>query len=187
MNESAANSNGQTATASARLSGVAVVGLGYWGPNWVRNLQACGLCDRVVACDLNPARRRYVQDLYPAVRACDRVETVLDDPTVQAVIIATPVRTHWELARRFLAAGKSVLVEKPLASSSKQCAELIEMAAARGLVLMVGHTFLYSASVAKLCEIVNSGELGDLLPQFNPHQSGSDSAGHQRRVGPGAA
>ncbi|HEY2105301.1 MAG TPA: Gfo/Idh/MocA family oxidoreductase, partial [Candidatus Binataceae bacterium] len=78
-------------------------------------------------------------------------------------IIATPVQTHWEMARRCLGAGKSVLVEKPLASSTRQCAELIKMASVRGLVLMAGHTFQYSASVAKLCDIVNSGELGEIF------------------------
>lgn len=146
-----------------RLSGVAVVGLGYWGPNWVRNLQSSGLCDRIVACDFDSARRGYVQKLYPAVRTCDRIDTVLADPEIEAAIIATPVHTHWELARQCLAAGKSALVEKPLASSGKQCAELIEMAAERGLVLMTGHTFEYSASVIKLCDIVNSGELGEIF------------------------
>lgn len=85
------------------------------------------------------------------------------DPAIDAVVIATPVHTHWETARRCLGAGKSVLVEKPLASSSRQCAELIEMASARGVVLMVGHTFEYSASVAKLRDIVNAGELGEIF------------------------
>lgn len=145
-----------------RLSAVAVVGLGYWGPNWVRNLQSCGLCDQVVACDFDPERRRHVEKIYPAARTYDSLDPVLADPAIAAVIIATPVHTHWEIARRCLAAGKSVLVEKPLASSSQQCAELIEMASARGLVLMVGHTFVYSASVAKLCEIVNAGDLGEI-------------------------
>jgi predicted dehydrogenase len=87
----------------------------------------------------------------------------LADPAIDAVVIATPVHTHWETARRCLGAGKSVLVEKPLASSSRQCAELIEMASARGVVLMVGHTFEYSASVAKLRDIVNAGELGEIF------------------------
>jgi predicted dehydrogenase len=146
-----------------RLSGAAVVGLGYWGPNWVRNLQSSGLCERIVACDFDAARRRRVEGLYPAVRTCAGVDPILADRAIEAVIIATPVHTHWELARRFLAAGKSVLVEKPLASSVRQCAELIEMAAARALVLMVGHTFQYSAAVVKLCEIVNSGELGEIF------------------------
>ena len=140
-----------------------MVGLGYWGPNWVRNLQSSGMCDRIAACDSDAARRRHLEKFYPAVRTHARIEPVLEDPAITAVVIATPVHTHGPLARQCLAAGKSVLVEKPLASTSKQCAELIEMAAARDLVLMVGHTFQYSASVNKLCEIVNSGELGEIF------------------------
>ena len=167
MKDPAANRNGTEeggrAATCERLSGVAVVGLGYWGPNWVRNLQNSGLCDRIVACDFDPIRRQHVEKLYPAVRTSAGIEPVLAEAAIKAVVIATPVHTHWELARRCLEAGKSVLVEKPLALSGKQCAELIEMAAARDLVLMVGHTFEYSASVAKLCETVNSGELGEIF------------------------
>lgn len=165
MKYSTANHNGGEGAKGVRdkLSGVAVIGLGYWGPNWVRNLQSSGTCDRVAACDIDPARRDRIQKLYPAVRTCAHIEPLLADSAIKAVVIATPVHTHWELARRCLQAGKSVLVEKPLALSGRQCAELIEMAAARELVLMVGHTFEYSASVAKLCEIVNSGELGEIF------------------------
>jgi predicted dehydrogenase len=167
MNGSAAGPNGvgggESGVTRERLSGIAVIGLGYWGPNWVRNLQTSGLCERIVACDFNPARRRHIENLYPAVETCARIEPVVADPTIKAVVIATPVHTHWQLARRCLEAGKSVLVEKPLALSGKQSAELIEMAAARALVLMVGHTFQYSASVGKLCEIVDSGELGEIF------------------------
>jgi predicted dehydrogenase len=162
MNRSDIGGDGPPVTAR-RLRGVAVVGLGYWGPNWVRNLQASGVCDRIVACDLDAARRRHVERLYPGVRTFSSIDPILADPEIEAVIIATPVHTHWELGRRCLGADKSLLVEKPLASSVKQCAELIEMAAARGLVLMVGHTFEYSASVIKLCEIVNAGELGEIF------------------------
>ena len=151
------------ATARQRLRAVAVVGLGYWGPNWVRNLQGSGRCERVVACDSDPARRAHIENLYPSVQTCPGIDAVLADPAVEAVVIATPVRTHWDLARRCLEAGKSVLVEKPLAASSRQCAELVEMAAARELVLMVGHTFEYSPSIGKLREIVNSGELGEIF------------------------
>ena len=168
MNSSALSRNGTPvdaalAAAVERLSGVAVVGLGYWGPNWVRNLQALGLCDRIVACDFEAARRAHIESLYPGVRTYDRIEPVLADPAIRAVIIATPVRSHWRLAKSCLEAGKAVLVEKPLAASSRECDELIKLARERELVLMVGHTFLYSASVAKLCEIVNSGELGEIF------------------------
>ena len=148
---------------SARLRAAAVVGLGYWGPNWVRNLLGSGLCDRVVACDLDPARRARMESLYPSVRTYEGIEPVLADPAIEAVVIATPVRTHWQLARQCLEAGKSTLVEKPLAASGQQCADLIKLAEGRELVLMVGHTFEYSSSVAKLCEVVNSGDLGEIF------------------------
>ena len=163
MSYSGASQNGAEGGTREHLIGIAVVGLGYWGPNWVRNLQNSGMCDRIAACDSDAARRRHLEKFYPTVRTHERIEPVLEDPAIKAVVIATPVHTHWPLARQCLEAGKSVLVEKPLASSSKQCAELIEMAAARDLVLMVGHTFQYSASVNKLCEIVNSGELGEIF------------------------
>ncbi len=166
MTSSAALSdNGSHAAAlrERRLRGAGVVGLGYWGPNWVRNLQNSAMCDHVAACDVDPVRRHHIKKLYPMAAAYEGIEPMLADQSIEAVIIATPVHTHWELARRCLVAGKSVLVEKPLASSTAQCAELIEIAEARGLVLMVGHTFEYSASVAKLCDIVNSGELGEIF------------------------
>jgi predicted dehydrogenase len=153
----------RAAAARERLRAAAVVGLGYWGPNWVRNLQGSGRCERVVACDSDAARRAHVENLYPAVRTCHAIDAVLEDPAIEAVVIATPVRTHWPLAQRCLEAGKSVLVEKPLAASTRQCAELVEAAAARGLVLMVGHTFEYSPNIDKLREIVNSGELGEIF------------------------
>jgi predicted dehydrogenase len=154
---------GDRAGAREKLSGAGVIGLGYWGPNWVRNLQGSGRCDRIVACDFSAERRAHIQTLYPGVGTCERIEAILEDPAIRAVIIATPVSTHWELARRCLQAGKSALVEKPMATSSRQCAELIELAAARDQVLMVGHTYLYSASVRKLSEIVNSGDLGEIF------------------------
>jgi len=165
MSELAANRDGpaNATWAHGRLRGVAVVGLGYWGPNWVRNLQSSGRCDAVVACDLDTARRRYLERLYPAVRTYERIDPILADRAIEAIVIATPVHTHWELARRCLEATKSVLVEKPMASSSRQCADLIEMAEGRGLVLMAGHTFEYSASVAKMCDVVSSGELGEIF------------------------
>ena len=149
--------------APLRLAGVAVVGLGYWGPNWVRVINQMHYADRIVCCDFSQRRLESVGQLYPAVHLADRIEPLLADAEIEAVVIATPVSTHYELARQCLLAGKSVLVEKPLAMSSRQTAELVRLSRQCGRTLMVGHTFEYSAPVLKAVELVNSGELGDIF------------------------
>jgi predicted dehydrogenase len=145
------------------LSGVAVVGLGYWGPNWVRNLCQSRRARRVVACDLDANRRGYIEQLYPGVETTASFEHVLDDPEIEGVVIATPVGSHYRLARKVLERNKSVLVEKPLAMSLAEASHLVSLSRDLGRVLMVGHTFLYSAPVLKIREIVESGELGEIL------------------------
>jgi predicted dehydrogenase len=153
-----------TISSSARmLRGLAVIGLGYWGPNWVRNLSQSGCCRRIICCDLDSGRREHVQKLYPGVEATDRVDEVLEDSDIEGVIVATPVRTHYLLAHRALMAGKSVLVEKPLAMSCKEAAVLTRIARERERILMVGHTFEYSAPILRTHEIISSGELGDIF------------------------
>jgi predicted dehydrogenase len=145
------------------LSGLGVVGLGYWGPNWVRNLYLSRQAQRVVACDLSAERREHVRALYPHVELTEDLDEILDDPEIRGMVIATPVSTHYPLARRCLMAGKSVLVEKPLATSRREALELVELARERHLVLMAGHTFEYSAPVLKMRELIRSGELGDVF------------------------
>jgi len=144
LNDSAPLSNGRNGLLAddQRLSGIAVTGLGYWGPNWVRNLQQLGCARRVVACDVDPKRREHIQSLYPGVETTAGFDSVLEDPEIEGVIIATPVSTHYGMARKALEAGKSVLVEKPLATSQLQAADLIRIARDHGSVLMVGHTFV---------------------------------------------
>ena len=146
-----------------RLSGIAVIGLGYWGPNWVRNLYQMRCASRLVCCDFSRARLEHIKELYPAVEITDQTDAVLNDPDIEAVVIATPVSTHFELASRALIAGKSALIEKPLATSARQADQLVAMARERDLTLMVGHTFEYSAPVLKIREIIESGELGDIF------------------------
>jgi len=165
LNDSAPLSNGRNglAVGDQRLSGIAVTGLGYWGPNWVRNLQQLGCARRVVACDVDPKRHEHIQSLYPGVETTAGFDSVLEDPEIEGVIIATPVSTHYGMARKALEAGKSVLVEKPLATSQLQAADLIRIARDHGSVLMVGHTFEYSAPVRKIQEIIKSGELGEIF------------------------
>ena len=146
-----------------RLSGLGVVGLGYWGPNWVRNLLQLNASRRVVACDLDHQRRKRVLDLYPGVETTGCFDELLEDPDIRGIVIATPVSTHYKMARRALEAGKSVLVEKPLAMSRLEADHLVRLARENECVLMVGHTFEYSAPVRKIHEIVRSGDLGDIL------------------------
>ncbi len=158
------NGNGAVhPSADLQLAGVAVVGLGYWGPNWVRNLQQLQCTRRVVACDLDAKRRNRVKELHPAVETTASFDDVLRDPEIEGVVIATPVSTHYKLARMALENGKSVLVEKPLAMSRREAGELVRLARGCRRTLMVGHTFLYSAPVLKTREIIQSGELGDIF------------------------
>jgi len=142
---------------------VAVVGLGYWGPNLVRNLHE--LPDRaevVAVCDTRPAKLEAIHRRYPALGTTHAYEDILDDPSIEAVVLVTPVATHHPLAAAALRAGKHVFVEKPLAASVLEAADLIELADERGLVLMPGHTFLYSPPVETIRQLIRSGELGEI-------------------------
>jgi predicted dehydrogenase len=152
-----------TAQFSQPLAGVAVVGLGYWGPNWVRNLTELRAARRIVCCDLSEGRRAHIERIFPTAELTTRLDDILADGEIEGVIVATPVNTHYELARRCLDAGKAVLVEKPLATGAAEAADLVRRAQERGLVLMVGHTFEYSAPVWKMQQIIESGELGEIL------------------------
>jgi predicted dehydrogenase len=141
---------------------VAVVGLGYWGPNLVRVLHEREDVGVRWICDLDGSRVSRVARRYPGIVPTRDLDDVLDDPRVDGVLLATPVPTHFELTRRCLEAGKHVLVEKPLASSSDEATELIDLATGRELVLMCGHTFLYSPPVRRVRELIESGDLGEL-------------------------
>jgi len=142
--------------------GVAVVGLGYWGPNLLRVLgDNLDVSVRWI-CDLDPERLGKYRRRHPGARATTRIERVLADPAVDAVVIATPVDTHYNLAARVLEAGKHVFVEKPLAPSSELADELARIAAERGRILMCGHTFLYSPPVRAIKRMISEGKLGDI-------------------------
>src|SRR2546421_7573719 len=141
---------------------VAVVGLGYWGPNLLRVLVDRTDVSVGWICDTDASRLRNFQRRYPAVEATVDLSEVLDDPEVDGVLLATPVFTHYELGRRCLEAGKHTFVEKPLAPSAAGASQLIELAAAQNLTLMCGHTFLYSPPVRAVRELIEAGELGDL-------------------------
>ncbi|MBT2209019.1 Gfo/Idh/MocA family protein [Actinomadura sp. NEAU-AAG7] len=142
--------------------GLAVVGAGYWGPNLVRTAQATPALRLRWLCDLDEERARTVLGPYTTVRATPSYRQVLDDPDVAAVAIATPAATHFELVRAALEAGKHVLVEKPLTPSAAQSAELVDLAARYGLVLMCDHTYCYTPAVRKIRELIHGGEIGDV-------------------------
>jgi predicted dehydrogenase len=141
---------------------IGVIGLGYWGPNLVRCLRESAECQVTHICDRDTEKLRQVCARFPDVVATTDSADVLLRDQVDAVVIATPTRTHYRLAKQALDAGLHTFVEKPLATSGEECADLIKRADANDCVLFVGHVFLYSAAVAKLKEIVSNGELGDI-------------------------
>ncbi|WP_328911698.1 MULTISPECIES: Gfo/Idh/MocA family protein [unclassified Streptomyces] len=147
---------------SAETLGVAVVGAGYWGPNLVRNFQASPRFRLRRLCDLDEARARRVLGAYSTVEATSDYASVLADPEVDAVAVATPAGTHLEVALAAVRAGKHVLVEKPLAASYADGARLVAEAEERGLTLMCDHTYCYTPAVARIRELVHSGELGEI-------------------------
>jgi predicted dehydrogenase len=140
---------------------VAVVGLGYWGPNLVRNLMEFPGADVLAVCDLDEAALAKVQRRYPAARLETDLQKVLDDPEIEALVFATPVATHFGLAKRALDQGKHVFVEKPLAASVEEGAELLRLGRERGLTVMCGHTFLYSPAVNMIRDLMREGAIGD--------------------------
>lgn len=142
---------------------VAVVGAGYWGPNLVRNFLACPHATVPYICDLDRARAEKLAARFPGVGVESDFDALLANPDIDAVAIATPVRTHHPLAKRALLAGKHVLVEKPLAMTSAEARDLVELAASRDLRLMCDHTFCYTGAVRMIRDLVHAGELGEVL------------------------
>jgi predicted dehydrogenase len=141
---------------------VGVVGCGYWGPNLIRNFRALGDCKLKMICDLDEKRLAHLKNLYPEVEATTDYKGMLANGGLDAVVIATAVRTHHPLAVAALKAGKHVFVEKPLSASVAEAEEMNALAREKGLTLMVGHTFLYSAPVRKIKEIVDRGDIGEI-------------------------
>lgn len=142
--------------------GVGVVGYGYWGPNLVRNFAANPAARVVAVSDLDESRLATVRRFHPGVATTNRYGDLLANSAIEAIAIATPVHTHFDLALAALKAGKHVLVEKPLAPSADQVRRLVDEADRRRLTLMVDHTFLYTPAVQKISELVRKGELGEI-------------------------
>jgi predicted dehydrogenase len=141
---------------------VAVVGLGYWGPNLVRNLHEVEDVHVAWICDARRDRLDKIGRRYPAVATTTSYDDLLEDEELDAVVIATPVSTHYELGAAALRAHKSVFVEKPLAASSDEARRLIALAHTNGLIVMPGHTFLYSPPVNMIRDLIHAGDLGEI-------------------------
>jgi len=145
------------------LTNIGVIGLGYWGPNLLRNFAENEAAQLRWICDLDEKRLGSMSRRYPMAQTTTDYRAVVDDPTVEAVAVVTPVATHFQIAKELLRAGKHVLLEKPLAATVREAEELIDVAEQNQRTLMVDHTFVYTGAVRKMKEIVSSGELGELL------------------------
>ena len=142
---------------------IGVVGCGYWGPNLIRNFRSLSGCHVKLACDADPKRLAYINQTYPEIKTVSDFEELVKDPEIHAIAVATPVWTHFELAKQSLGSGKHTFIEKPMASNVAQCVELVDLADRAGLILMTGHTFIYSTPVRRIKEIIKAGDIGKIL------------------------
>lgn len=139
---------------------IGVAGFGYWGPNLVRNLSQAKDCELKVVCDASESRRAHLHRLHPGVAATPCFEELIEGTDLDAVVIATPVRFHYQMAKAALEAGKHVFIEKPIARTVDEAQELLDLAQEQERVLMVGHTFLFSPAVHRMKEIIDAGDIG---------------------------
>jgi predicted dehydrogenase len=142
---------------------IGVIGLGYWGPNLVRNFLATDGVTGVVCCDVQEKKLQRMKQRFPSIETYLSADEVVQRSDISAVAVATPVSTHYALGMKVLAAGKHLLLEKPMAANPKEAISLQEEAKKRGLTLMVDHTFLYTGAVRKIKEMIDRGDLGDIL------------------------
>ncbi|CAN5408666.1 Gfo/Idh/MocA family oxidoreductase [soil metagenome] len=145
------------------MTSIGVIGCGYWGPNLIRNFAENEAARLSWICDVDEKRLAGIGRRYPSARTTPDYLELLADPTLDAVVIATPVATHYPFAKQALEQGKHVLIEKPFTTNRREAEELVQLAERRGLALMVDHTFVYTGAVRKIKEIVESGEIGELL------------------------
>ncbi|MDX9863416.1 MAG: Gfo/Idh/MocA family oxidoreductase [Anaerolineaceae bacterium] len=141
---------------------VGIIGYGYWGPNMVRNFMEIDGATVKAVSDMRPERLKLVKSRYPTIETMTEPDAIFADPDIDAVVVVTPVSTHYELAKRALLANKHVLLEKPFTETSAQGQELLDEAKKRNLVIMVDHTFIYTGAVRKIQNLIESGELGDI-------------------------
>lgn len=142
---------------------IAVVGCGYWGQNLLRNFRELDEAEVVTVCDFDLRSLARAKSRYPTIKTTQSYQSVIEDPGIEAVVLATPVSSHYPMAKEALEHSKHVLVEKPLARTSDEVLSLIEMAESVGKILMVDHTFLYTGAVRRIKSLIDSGELGELL------------------------
>jgi predicted dehydrogenase len=142
---------------------VGVIGVGYWGPNLLRNFNSIKGADATWCADPNEARLRHMASLYPGVRTTKDYQEILAAPDVDAVVVATPANTHCDITCEAFAAGKHVFVEKPMAVSTAECQRMVDAGRKADRKLMVGHTFLFNNAVYRIKELIDSGELGDIF------------------------
>ncbi len=143
-------------------AGIAVIGAGYWGPNLIRNFQSLPECEVKWVCDKKPGRLQFIRERFPTIPLTDDYGAVLGDPSVEAVVLATPVSSHFDLAIAALWAGKHVFVEKPLAGNTVDAEEIVRVSKEVGRSVAVGHIFVHNPAVAKMRELIDSGSIGRL-------------------------
>ncbi len=141
---------------------IAIIGLGYWGPNFKRNFTELEGSKVTAICDLSEDRLLHAKAKLPEVFTTKNLDEVLNKNLIDAVIIATPTKTHYSVAKRVLDMGFHVFIEKPMATTSRECQELIDIAEAKNLILLVGHLFLYNEAVKKLKDLVDEGDVGNV-------------------------
>jgi predicted dehydrogenase len=141
---------------------LAQIGCGYWGPNLLRNFNSLKNCKVEMVIEPNKERQKFITESFPNIKVSENLSPAISDPSINAVIIATPAHLHFEQAKLSLQSGKHVFVEKPMATSESEVEQLIKLAEAKNLVLMSGHTFLYNDAVRFIKQQIDSGEIGDI-------------------------
>ncbi|HRH58551.1 MAG TPA: Gfo/Idh/MocA family oxidoreductase [Chitinophagales bacterium] len=141
---------------------IAIIGYGYWGPNLVRNFSSTADCNLHTVVDFRAERLKVAKNNHPSVNTSDNTKEIFSNNEIDAIVIATPVFTHFELAKKALESGKHVLLEKPMTSSVAEAEQLIELAGKYKKVLMVDHTFLYTGAVQKMKSMIDAGEIGNV-------------------------
>jgi len=162
----------------AEKIGVGIIGVGYWGPNLVRNFVEIEECNLLWVCDLNQDRLDYISGLFPGVRVTQDYRDILDDGDVDAVVVATPVETHFAVGRAVLEAEKHAFIEKPMTAKAEEGLELVRMAEKAGLKMGTGHIFLYHPAVIKMKEVLSEGKIGDLFYAHSTRMNPSPSHGN---------
>lgn len=145
------------------IKNLGLIGLGYWGPNLLRNFINIPNCHIRYCCDIDAAKLHEIKRKFPHILTTKEYSKILDDESIDAVILATPTSTHFDLAVAALNGGKDVLIEKPMVQNFKQAKFLVQLAKKRGKILMVDHTFLFNPAVIKIKELIDKGEIGKIL------------------------